>query len=213
MVKKQTVKKKDIKTLLKKYPGYFMSYQIKKNEPFFYNYRFEDKEKYGVSVSVRDPSIIKRAAEEKIIEKPQLLRIKRIEQKFKGKKTETYYVFFETKDKKNIKEAETQIKKITETYPEEIKEPEPILPLESNEDNNFKFKNIPAQLSEEIIKYRKAFEKFYLNLILKQDENIQTALVIDSGQPHYRILIKDDSPIKQKNILEKNGKKYIIVPA
>ncbi|WP_029523515.1 hypothetical protein [Persephonella sp. KM09-Lau-8] len=209
----KTKKKRNLKTMLKKFPGYFMSFQANKNEPTFYNYRFDKKEKYGISISVKDPNIIKRAIQEKIIDKPQLLRIKRINQKFQKKETENYYVFFESEDKKKIKEAEKEIRKIIKNYPEEIIEPEPLLPLESEDDDNFKFKDIPIQLSEEIIKYRKKLNRFYLNIILKQDEDIQTALVIDSGQPHYRILIKDDSPINQKNILEKNGKKYIIVPA
>jgi len=198
-----------MKELLKEYPGYYMSYQKKENTPFIYNYRFFDKpEMFGASIQVKNPEVLRRAIEKKILEKPSKLRILKINEEYKGKEKTHYYLFSESKNKDAIPEIEKELQKIINNFSEEIEEPKPLIPTQRK---NFDLKRyLPEKLVEEIKKFQNKFHRFYISILLKVSENESKTLVIDSGTPHLRIKHKQEEIPKSMNLYRKNTSLYSI---
>jgi len=197
-----------MKDFLQTLPGYFISYQKTPQEPTIYSYRyFENQPTYGISINIKSPELLKRAIEENSIDNPSILRVKKIDSIFEGKKETSYFLFSEKGSKKELKFPYEQIKKLIKAYPEEIIEPKPLI---EGETTLSEISEIPLQIKEKIQKYIKNNFKFYANLMLQNNDEKSISLVIDSGIPHLRIHFKNKTPTGK--VLIKNNKPYLIIP-
>ncbi len=192
-----------MKELLKKYPGYFMSYQKSEKSPIYAYFRFPEKnERFAVTLTVKSPEIVKKAIEDKVIEKPQILKLKKIEQKFNNKNLSYYYLYNENNNKEDLKETASEIKKIIEKYPDYIK---PVPSLFKNTEIDYEKLPLDKQLIENIKKFKNKLYRFYLNIMLEENKS----LIIDDTSAYIRNLL-EEKPKEMKNILEKNNKFYKI---